>query len=84
MADTFPQRPCCVSDDDVTLPAILRQLYRLEHKEPSYDEVLHDFASRRRVNSIREGPVHYVADSAERTDELVQARILIASYSGVS
>eukprot|EP00752_Nemacystus_decipiens_P002143 g2042.t1 len=60
--------------DEVTLSCILDRLSRLEHEGFSYDELLHDFASRRCVGPVnQELPASHVADPAEETDEVVQA-----------
>ena len=61
--------------DEVTLPGILHRLSRLENEGFSYDELLHDFASRRRVGPVNEEITgKKVVDPAEQTDEIVQVR----------
>lgn len=65
--------------DEVTLPCILGRLSRLEHEGFSYGELLHDFASRRRVGPLNaeeeeEHPAGHVLDAAEETDKIVQVR----------
>lgn len=61
--------------EEVTLPGILDRLSRLENEGFSYDELLHDFASRRRVGPVREElPAKHVLDPAKETDEAVQVR----------
>lgn len=58
--------------NDITLPGIIARLSRLETEDFSYDELLHDFASRRRVGSVKEPPVQHRIDPAEQTDDIVQ------------
>lgn len=59
--------------EEVTLPCILDRLSRLENDGFSYDELLHDFASRRRVGPVNEEPpAKRVIDPAQETDEIVQ------------
>lgn len=61
--------------ENITLPCILDRLSRLEHEGFSYDELLHNFASQRRVCPVNEElPVKHVLDPAEETDEIVQVR----------
>lgn len=61
--------------EEVTLPGILDRLSRLENEGFSYDELLHDFASRRRVGPVNEEPPgRRVVDPAQETDEVVQVR----------
>lgn len=58
-----------------TLPCILNRLSRLEHEGFSYDDLLHNFASRRRVGPVNEElPVKHLLDPAEEIDEIVQVR----------
>lgn len=65
----------CDHSEEVTLPGILDRLSRLENEGFSYDELLHDFASRRRVGPMNEElPARHVIDPAEETDEIVQVR----------
>lgn len=59
--------------EEVTLQGILDRLSRLENKGFSYDQLLHDFASRRRVGPVKkELPAKTIIDPAEQTDEIVQ------------
>lgn len=78
MAGAIQRRmyPQTTRDDsqDVTLPCILGRLARLEKEGFSYDELLHDFASRRRVGPVNERAVKHVLDPAQETDERVQVR----------
>ncbi len=61
--------------DEITLPGILDRLSRLENGGFSYDELLHDFASRRRVRPVNEEiPGKKVVDPAEETDVVVKVR----------
>lgn len=63
--------------EEVSLPCILGRLSRLEHEGFSYGELLHDFASRRRVGPLNveeEHPAKHVLDPAEETDQIVQVR----------
>lgn len=61
--------------EEVTLPCIVDRLSRLENEGFSYDELLHDFASRRRVGPVNEElSEKHVIDPAEETDEIVQVR----------
>lgn len=61
--------------ENITLPCILDRLSRLEHEGFSYDELLYNFASRRRVGPVNEElPVKHVLDPAEETEEIVQVK----------
>lgn len=61
--------------DEITLPVILDRLSRLENGGFSYDELLHDFASRRRVGPVnKEIAEKRVVDPAEETDVVVKVR----------
>lgn len=66
--------------DEVTLPSIVGRLSRLETTGFSYDELLHDFASRRRLGPLEECPATYVVDPAQETDEIVQVRQIFHVY----
>lgn len=73
---SFTQRSSIRRDySDVSLPCIVGRLTKLEAEGSSYDELLHDFASRRRVAPVKERrSVNKVADPAQETDEIVQVR----------
>lgn len=75
-ARSFTQRSSIPCDSEVSLPCILGRLTKLEAEGLSYDELLHDFANRRRVAPVDENrPVKNVVDPAQETDEIVQVRI---------
>lgn len=62
--------PC---DSEVSLPCIVSRLTKLEAEGLSYDELLHDFANRRRVAPVDEDwAVKNIVDPAQETDEIVQ------------
>lgn len=74
-ARSFTQRSSIPCDSEVSLPCILGRLTKLEAEGLSYDELLHDFANRRRVAPVEENrPVKNVVDPAQETDEIVQVR----------
>lgn len=71
--------------EEVTLPGILGRLSRLENQGFSHDELLHDFASRRRVGPVNEElPARHVIDPAEETDEVVQVRWMASTLVSCS
>lgn len=80
MTATIAKKMCQQTHGDghsqeVTLPCILGRLSRLENEGFSYDELLHDFASRRRVGPVNEElPAKHVLDPAEETDDIVRVR----------